>query len=92
MVAKHDNAVLLPSDAIVTKEGKTTAFIVRDSQVHVTPIRIGIAQGNRVEITNGISPGDKVVITGQSELKNGMKVNIAEKGKPGKSTSGKGVD
>lgn len=90
MVAKHDNAVLLPSDAIVTKEGKTTAFVVRDSQVHITPIRIGIAQGNRVEITNGISPGDKVVITGQSELKNGMKVNIAEQGKPGKSTSEKG--
>jgi hypothetical protein len=38
-----------------------------------------------VEIASGINPGDKVVITGQSELKDGMKVKIAEKRKPSES-------
>ena len=85
MVAKHENVVLLPADAIITEEGKTTAFIVRDAQVHAAPIRIGVRQGNKVEIASGINPGDKVVITGQSELKDGMKVKIAEKRKPSES-------
>jgi len=87
MVAQRKNAVLLPADAIVTKEGKTSAFVVKDSQIHVTPVQIGVKQGNRVEIKAGISPGDKVVITGQSELKEGMKVKIAEKRKPGGSNA-----
>ena len=82
MIEQRKNVVLLPADAIVTKEGKKTAFVVKDSQIHVTPVQIGVKQGNRVEIKAGISPGDKVVITGQSELKDGMKVKIAEKRKP----------
>ena len=78
IVDKHKNAILLPNDAIVTKEGETTAFVVKDSQIHITQIQTGIKQGNIVEITNGIVSGDKVVINGQSELKNGMDVKMAE--------------
>ena len=86
MVAQHKNVVLLPADAIVTKEGKNTAFVVKDAQIHIIPVQIGLQQGNRVEIEAGISPGDKVVITGQSELKEGMKVKIAEQKRYKKAT------
>ncbi len=78
IVDKHENAILLPKDAIVTEGEKTVAFVVKDSQIHITPIQTGIKQENMVEIKNGIVSGDKVVITGQSELKDGMQVKITE--------------
>jgi len=90
MIEKRENIVLLPADAIVTKEGEKTAFVVKDLQIHITPVQIGIKQRSKVEIKAGISPGDKVVITGQSELKEGMKVKIAEKRKPSGSKNARG--
>ncbi len=77
------NAIVLPSSAIVTRDGKDYVFVIAspksaESEATVTlkNIKKGISVDNKVEITKGLEAGDEVVIKGQSLLNEGAKVNI----------------
>ncbi len=76
--SKKEDATVLSNDAIMTSSaGLTTAFVVVDSLVEKRDVKLGIREGNRTEILDGISPGEKVVVAGQSTLNPGMVVRIA---------------
>jgi len=46
--------------------------------VQRTPVKVGDRLPNRVEIRNGLNPGDRVVVSGQLKLSNGAAVVPAE--------------
>ena len=46
--------------------------------VQRTPVKVGDRSQNRVEIRNGLKPGDRVVVSGQLKLSNGAAVVPAE--------------
>ena len=81
------NAVVVPSEALVVKPGgRTVAFVVEGEQAHVRPVTTGMEQGDRIQVTAGLSPGEKLVVQGQELLKDGMDVKAKPaggKGKPG---------
>jgi membrane fusion protein, multidrug efflux system len=55
----------------------TFAYLVNnDSTVAVRPIKIGVTDGDRVEILSGLKPGDRVVIDGADKLRDGAKINV----------------
>jgi membrane fusion protein (multidrug efflux system) len=60
-----------PDEPIETAEGEPERFIVR--QVFV---ETGRRYGSQVEITQGVSPGDRVVLAGQNRLSNGSQVTL----------------
>ena len=77
------NAIVLPSSALVTRDGKDYVFIVTSPKsgknaavVGLKPITKGISIDNKVEITKGLEAGDEVVVKGQTLLNDGAKVNI----------------
>ena len=41
-------------------------------------VKLGITNGDSVEILEGINPGDKVVVKGQNMLKEGASVKILD--------------
>jgi Membrane-fusion protein len=45
-------------------------------------VKLGPADGERVSITSGLVPGDRVVVDGTDRLRDGAKINIAGKTKP----------
>jgi multidrug efflux system membrane fusion protein len=44
--------------------------------VKVQAVTLGPSQGDNIAITNGLSPGDKVVIDGADKLRDGAKINV----------------
>jgi cobalt-zinc-cadmium efflux system membrane fusion protein len=79
VVSTRYNAVVIPKQTIVTKEGKPAVFIVgSDGIAHQKEIVVGTEQDGRVEVKEGLSGGDKVVKLGQYELSDGAKVHEAE--------------
>ncbi len=70
-------AICLPSDAVLTKNGKTVAITLDDNDIpSFKEVTTGIDNGESVEIVSGIKEGDTVVISGQNFVKEGEKVNI----------------
>ena len=77
------NAIVLPSSALVTREGKDYVFVITSPKsgknaavVGLKPVTKGISVDNNVEITKGLEIGEEVVIKGQTLLNDGSKVNV----------------
>ncbi len=74
----NPRAVVIPKQALVTKEGKTVVFVVGpDNVAHQKEVAVGAEQGGAVEIRNGVAPGERVIRLGQYELSDGAKVREA---------------
>jgi membrane fusion protein, multidrug efflux system len=42
----------------------------------VRKVVLGVTDGDRVEVTSGLVPGDRVVIDGADKLRDGAKINL----------------
>jgi RND family efflux transporter MFP subunit len=65
-------------DAVVTRDGSSYAFVIVEGRAHMTPVKIGAAIGDLVEI-DGVKPGDKLVQKPSDQLRDGSKVTVAVK-------------
>jgi multidrug efflux pump subunit AcrA (membrane-fusion protein) len=55
--------------------GRQVAWVVgQDQTVTPRPVKLGEATGGRVEIADGLAPGDRIAVAGVSFLREGMKV------------------
>jgi len=73
--------ILIPRSAALKQVGTSAfySFIVKDNIAKRVDISIGKEFDSFVEITNGLSLGDLLVVKGQGLLKNGSKVEIKSK-------------
>jgi RND family efflux transporter MFP subunit len=73
--AQRRNALSIPVEAIDGSGSSTQVFAVRDGQVQVVPVQLGIETANRAEVTAGdLKDDDDVVIGSRAGLKAGAKV------------------
>ena len=68
--------VAIPREAIVNRSGQELVFVVNGSVVESRPITVGITVDNMVEVVSGLTAGNEVVISGQTLLDSGSKVNV----------------
>ena len=68
------DALSAPLFALVDKGGERMLFVEKDGVVHARTVSIGIIEGDRVQITKGLEPGDRLIVTGQKDVEEGMKV------------------
>jgi multidrug efflux system membrane fusion protein len=75
------NQTLIPSNAVHRGapdgvQGTFVYLVNSDTTVAVHPITLGVADGEQVAVTNGLSPGDVVVTEGGDRLRDGAKVRL----------------
>ncbi|MCD6296506.1 MAG: efflux RND transporter periplasmic adaptor subunit [Deltaproteobacteria bacterium] len=70
------DALIAPLFAIVDKGGERLLFLEKDGVAHARTVSIGVIEGDRVQITKGLNPGDHLIVTGQTEVEEGMKVQV----------------
>ena len=75
--AKH---VVVPDVAIVKQQGSGDryVYVYKDGVVSYNKVEIGRRMDDKYELISGVEDGDLVVITSQSKLNNGMKVEVVE--------------
>jgi RND family efflux transporter MFP subunit len=69
----------LPVSAVVGDTTKTpTVWLVDEKTMTVSPrhVELGTLTGNRIRVTAGLEPGDRVVVAGVSFLREGMQVRV----------------
>lgn len=74
-VAKRSNVVFVPAEAILQRADGEVLFIVGpDDRAKRVIVKTGLQRDGRVEIVEGLSPSDQVVIAGQAGLVEGAAV------------------
>jgi membrane fusion protein (multidrug efflux system) len=70
------DALAAPLFAIVDKGGERILFVEKDGVAHARNISIGVIEGDKIQITKGLEPGDHLIVVGQKEVEEGMKVQV----------------
>jgi HlyD family secretion protein len=78
------NATLVPTSAILPGEegGQAVLVITPDSVAHKRNVQVGVRQGGKVQILNGVLPGEEVVTVGGMGVDDKGKVKIIEANAP----------
>ena len=73
-----ENATIVPSAAVQTGVQGPFVYLAKDgTSVSVQPVKVGPTDGNDVTVTDGLAPGDQVVIDGVDRLRDGAKIRVA---------------
>ena len=69
--------VLIPITALLYEEAKIKVFVEDGARAKERPVAVGGKYGEMMEIVEGLKEGEKVVVAGQQNLSEGVKVNVA---------------
>src|SRR5882724_2976129 len=73
----HKDVTTMPTAGIQRGVPGTFVYLVNaDSTVSVRPVKLGVTDGDRVEVVSGVAPGDRIVIDGADKLREGTKVIV----------------
>lgn len=76
--ATSDNAVIVPKEAVTTKDGKRIVQKVQGDTVTTVEVSEGLTDGSRVQITKGLNAGDMVLADARRPVAAGTKVRAIE--------------
>jgi multidrug efflux system membrane fusion protein len=90
VVAMHQKAVVVSDSAVLPTDRGFVAFVVKDSRAILRRVRPGLfVREGVVEILEGLSPGETLVVTGTAALADGTEVIV--KDAPPSNAAGKTV-
>ena len=72
------NAIMVPREAVVTKNGKRIVLKVQGDAVSTVEVVEGLGDGARIQIVKGLSAGDKIVTDARRQIAPGAKVRGVE--------------
>jgi len=73
------DVVLAPSAAIQFGNNGTFVYVIDDeSKVHIRNLKVGVSDGERTVIKEGLAKGERVVLEGTDRLRDGTKVDVVD--------------
>jgi multidrug efflux pump subunit AcrA (membrane-fusion protein) len=69
-----ENAISLPEEIIVRRDGRPTVFVMNGGTASARVVELGFVDRGRVLITQGLNPQDQVIVTGHKSLQDGDRV------------------
>ena len=74
----HPKAIMVEAAAVQHEGEEAFVMIVKDDKkAHRQIVKLGLTDGERVEILSGVASGDRVIVKGQNGLPDGADVTIA---------------
>ncbi len=74
---QHKGALIVPKQALVLETDEDDLFVFADSVARRVSVKLGLIDGNRVEVLSGLRATDRVITIGHEGLKDGANVRLA---------------
>ena len=85
IVEEIDNALPVPSFAIVPELAGRTLWVLEDGRARQRSVETGLRTGDSVQITSGLAAGDTVLVSGLQMVRPGQTVRVTDFAAPGSS-------
>ncbi|WP_051414098.1 efflux RND transporter periplasmic adaptor subunit [Pseudoxanthomonas suwonensis] len=72
---QRPDALVVPRVALLD-DGDPAMFVIRDGKASRVPVKVGYADGEWIEVREGIKPGEQVVTAGKVALREGSAVQV----------------
>jgi multidrug efflux pump subunit AcrA (membrane-fusion protein) len=84
----HDALVIPAASLLTAEDGKTTVMAAgSDGRAHQKEVKVGIRQGDQVQIVEGVQAGDRVVASGAYGLPDNTKITVEQPSAPSEKPS-----
>ena len=70
------DAITTPLFAIINQGGERILYVEEDGIARARTIPIGVIEGDRAQVLEGLKAGDNLIVTGQTMVEDGMKVSV----------------
>jgi RND family efflux transporter MFP subunit len=85
-------AMVIPQEAVTELQGSYQVAVVGDdNKVSIRPVQMGQRIGTMWEVTQGLKPGDRVVVQGVQKAREGSAVTVKEWSRPADALISKSV-
>jgi membrane fusion protein, multidrug efflux system len=75
---ERDNALVVPTRAVVGAAGAQSVFVIRDGRAERRRVRVGNDLDGQMEVLEGLAFADTVITTGNALLRDGAQVRIVQ--------------
>ena len=72
------NALVVPQEAVTELQGNFQVAVVDQDKVSIRPVKTGERIGALWQVTDGLKPGDRVVVQGVQKAREGATVTVKE--------------
>lgn len=79
VIRRLARALFMPSEALVERDERQWALVVRDGRAYLQPLEIGAEQEQALEVRRGLARGDLVVLSPPESLASGALVSPRRK-------------
>jgi membrane fusion protein, multidrug efflux system len=76
-LAEIPDAILVPSEAVIPELGGHSMFVTRNGLADRVQVNTGVRTETRVQITDGLVPGDTILTTGILQLRENLPVRLS---------------
>jgi membrane fusion protein (multidrug efflux system) len=77
-IERKEEALLVPTEALVTEKAGASVFILNDSKAKKTRVQTGFNDGQNVELIKGVNPDQQVILFGKHTPNDGQPVTVSE--------------
>ncbi|HTT06084.1 MAG TPA: efflux RND transporter periplasmic adaptor subunit [Steroidobacteraceae bacterium] len=78
LIDRRPNVLMVDRGTFMDQDGGGFAYLVRGNIAQRVPVRLGAASVQKVEVLDGLSAGDQIVVSGTDEFNNADRVILAE--------------
>ena len=76
ILAHHDEALAIPHHALLRRGDAQGVFLFEDGEARWRAVQSGAVEGGRVLIRSGLKAGDRLIVTPDSRLRDGLAVTV----------------
>jgi membrane fusion protein (multidrug efflux system) len=77
-VRSIDDALAVPSRAVVPELGGKKLYVVEDGVASVRHVETGLRTADLLQVTSGVEPGDRVIVSAIQRLREGLPVEVLD--------------
>jgi membrane fusion protein (multidrug efflux system) len=73
------DALAIPLYAVISRDNKHYVYVEENNVAKLQEVKLGILDGWQIQITEGLKPGEKVIVVGQRSVDEGQGLNVVKK-------------
>ncbi len=70
------DGISIPLFSVISRNDEHLVYVVNSDRAHQRKVLLGVLDGWRVEVKQGLDPGDQVIVVGHRSVNDGDKVNV----------------
>jgi membrane fusion protein (multidrug efflux system) len=75
---KIADTITIPFYSVITRNDEQFVYVEKDGVAYKRDIKLGIMEDWMVQITSGLSVGERLVIEGHRDIENGQQIKVVK--------------